>query len=93
MHGGYQQENRRGRTSHEHYPALIAGQQHFDELQGDVGLPFCLERQNHRMRADVKADGRRLVQAEVIYFAGEVSLAQEKVSHRHGCMPATVIKV
>ncbi|PNH77815.1 alpha-galactosidase [Vibrio diazotrophicus] len=76
MHGGYQQENRRGRTSHEHYPALIAGQQHFDELQGDVwGFHFAWSG-NHRMRADVKADGRRLVQAEVIYFAGEVSLAQ-----------------
>lgn len=34
--GGYQQENRRGRTSHEHYPALIAGTKAFDEISGET---------------------------------------------------------
>ncbi|MFB9136633.1 alpha-galactosidase [Vibrio olivae] len=76
LHGGYQQENRRGRTSHEHYPALVAGTAHFDEMQGDVwGFHFAWSG-NHRLRVDVKADGRRYTQAEVIYFPGEIALNQ-----------------
>ncbi|QXO18083.1 alpha-galactosidase [Vibrio ostreae] len=76
QHGGYQQENRRGRTSHEHYPALIAGSRHFDEMNGDVwGFHFAWSG-NHRLRVDAKADGRRYFQAEVIYLPGEISLAQ-----------------
>lgn len=76
--GGYQQENRRGRTSHEHYPALIAGTAHFDEMQGDVwGFHFAWSG-NHRLRVDVKADGRRYMQAEVIYLPGEIMLEQDQ---------------
>lgn len=76
LQGGYQQENRRGRTSHEHYPALVAGTQHFDEMQGDVwGFHFAWSG-NHRLRVDVKADGRRYMQAEVIYLPGEIALQQ-----------------
>ncbi|WP_211252098.1 alpha-galactosidase [Vibrio rhizosphaerae] len=76
LQGGYQQENRRGRTSHEHYPALIAGSQHFDELHGDVwGFHFAWSG-NHRLRVDVKADGRRYMQAEVIYLPGEMTLEE-----------------
>ncbi|PMH46078.1 alpha-galactosidase [Vibrio sp. 10N.286.49.B3] len=74
--GGYQQENRRGRTSHEHYPALVVGSQNFNEINGDVwGFHFAWSG-NHRLRVDVKADGRRLMQAEVIYLPGEVALDQ-----------------
>lgn len=76
LQGGYQQENRRGRTSHEHYPALVAGSAHFDELTGDVwGFHFAWSG-NHRLRVDVKTDGRRYMQAEVIYLPGEISLQQ-----------------
>nr|WP_319552708.1 alpha-galactosidase [uncultured Vibrio sp.] len=74
LHNGYQQENRRGRTSHEHYPAMVAGTSSFTETQGDVwGFHFAWSG-NHRLRADVKTDGRRTMQAEVIYFPGEVAL-------------------
>ncbi|MCG7588138.1 alpha-galactosidase [Photobacterium sp. OFAV2-7] len=72
--GGYQQENRRGRTSHEHYPALIAGTQYFNETHGDVWGFHLAWSGNHRMRVDVKADGRRFMQAEAIYLPGEVAL-------------------
>ncbi|ENH7393208.1 alpha-galactosidase [Vibrio vulnificus] len=76
LQGGYQQENRRGRTSHEHYPALVAGSAHFDEMSGDVwGFHFAWSG-NHRLRVDVKADGRRYMQAEVIYLPGEVALKE-----------------
>lgn len=74
--GGYQQENRRGRTSHEHYPALVVGTAHFDEMKGDVwGFHFAWSG-NHRLRVDVKADGRRYMQAEVIYLPGEIALEE-----------------
>ncbi|MBE4591069.1 alpha-galactosidase [Vibrio navarrensis] len=74
LQGGYLQENRRGRTSHEHYPALVVGTRHFDEMSGDVwGFHFAWSG-NHRLRVDVKADGRRAMQAEVIYLPGEVAL-------------------
>ncbi|WP_332395934.1 alpha-galactosidase [Vibrio metschnikovii] len=76
LQGGYQQENRRGRTSHEHYPALVAGTSHFDEMNGEVwGFHFAWSG-NHRLRVDVKADGRRYMQAEVIYFPGEIALKE-----------------
>lgn len=35
-HDGFVIENRRGKTSHEHFPALIAGTPSFSEMQGDV---------------------------------------------------------
>ncbi|MGL5947975.1 MAG: alpha-galactosidase [Aeromonas sp.] len=75
-HGGYQQENRRGRTGHEHFPALVMGSQAFSEQQGEVWGAHFAWSGNHRLRVDVKADGRRFLQAEVIYYAGEISLGQ-----------------
>ena len=66
--GGYQQENRRGRTSHEHYPALIAGTKAFDEMSGETWGFHLAWSGNHRMRVDVKADGRRFMQAEALYL-------------------------
>ena len=35
-HDSFVLENRRGRTSHEHFPALITGSQAFSEMQGEV---------------------------------------------------------
>ena len=76
--GGYQQENRRGRTSHEHYPALIAGNEHFNEVNGEVWGFHLAWSGNHRMRVDVKADGRRFMQAEALYFPGEIALQKDQ---------------
>lgn len=73
-HAGYQQENRRGRTSHQHYPALIAGTAGFDENHGEVWGAHFAWSGNHRMRIDVKADGRRVLQAEALYVPGEIVL-------------------
>lgn len=33
---------------------------------------------NHRLRAEVKTDGRRYLQAEALYLAGEMALAEGK---------------
>lgn len=76
-HGGYQQENRRGRTSHQHYPALICGTEGFGENHGEIwGVHFAWSG-NHRMRVDVKADGRRVLQAEALYVPGEIVLQSQ----------------
>ncbi len=75
-HGSYQQENRRGRTSYEHFPAFIQGAAGFNEQQGELwGFHFGWSG-NHRLRSDVKTDGRRFIQAEALYFAGEIQLAE-----------------
>lgn len=80
-HGGYQQENRRGRTSHEYFPGLMQGVNGFSEQRGEVWGFHLGWSGNHRLRSDIKSDGRRFVQAEAIYFSGEISLAEgESVS-------------
>ncbi len=44
-HDSFVLENRRGRTSHEHFPALITGSRAFSEMQGEVwGRASGLER-------------------------------------------------
>ena len=73
--GGFIQENRRGRTSHEHYPALMVGPCGFAEETGEVWGAHLAWSGNHRMRVDVKADGRRVLQAEALYLPGETYLA------------------
>lgn len=76
QHGGYQQENRRGRTSHEHFPALVVGTAAFNDVSGEVWGVHLAWSGNHRLRVDVKADGRRFIQAEALYYPGEIELAQ-----------------
>ena len=75
-HDSFVIENRRGRTSHEHFPALIAGSHGFSEQQGEVWGVHLGWSGNHRLRCEVKTDGRRYVQAEALYLAGEMSLAE-----------------
>ncbi len=76
--GGYISENRRGRTSHEHYPALIAGEAGFTDNQGAVWGAHLGWSGNHRMRLDIKADGRRVLQAEALYLPGEIYLKPQQ---------------
>ncbi len=77
-HGGFVQENRRGRTSHEYFPALVIGQPGFSEQQGALWGLHLAWSSNHRLRADCKSDGRRQVQAEALYFPGEIVLAPDE---------------
>ncbi|WP_163131964.1 alpha-galactosidase [Agarivorans sp. Alg241-V36] len=73
-HGGFMQENRRGRTSHENFPGLFAGSNNFDQQNGQVWGFHLGWSGNHQLRADVKSDGRRFVQAGELLLAGEVRL-------------------
>ncbi|EQB4446321.1 MAG: alpha-galactosidase [Pluralibacter gergoviae] len=75
-HDSYVLESRRGRSSHEHFPALIAGSEAFSEMRGDVWGVHLGWSGNHRLRAEVKTDGRRYLQAEALYLPGEVALGE-----------------
>lgn len=75
-HDSFVLENRRGRTSHEHFPAMITGSQAFSEMQGEVWGVHLGWSGNHRLRAEVKTDGRRYLQAEALYLPGEMALAE-----------------
>lgn len=75
-HGGYHQENRRGRTSHEYFPGAIIGESGFNETTGRACAFHLAWSGNHRIGIEVKSDGRRYFQAESLYQSGEITLAQ-----------------
>lgn len=75
-HDSFVIENRRGRTSHEHFPALITGSRNFSESQGSVWGVHLGWSGNHRLRAEVKTDGRRYIQAEALYLPGEMAISE-----------------
>ncbi|MEQ9903518.1 alpha-galactosidase [Pectobacterium aroidearum] len=78
QHGGFIQESRRGRSSHEYFPAFILGESAFNEQHGSVWGVHLGWSGNHRLRADIKTDGRRVVQAEALYLPGEITLTQSE---------------
>lgn len=78
-HNSFVLENRRGRTSHEHFPALITGSPAFSEMQGEVWGVHLAWSGNHRLRAGVKTDGRRYLQAEALYLPGEMALTEGEI--------------
>ncbi|MFA0413263.1 alpha-galactosidase [Vibrio renipiscarius] len=75
-HGGFMQENRRGRTSHENFPGLFVGSKGFSEQVGQVWGFHLGWSGNHQLRADVRSDGRRFVQAGELLLSGEVHLKE-----------------
>lgn len=75
-HCGYLQENRRGRTSHEYFPGMIVGTSGFKEQTGEVWGIHLGWSGNHRIQVAVKSNGKRFIQAEALYLAGEISLAK-----------------
>lgn len=75
-HDSFVIENRRGRSSHEHFPALIAGSRGFSEQQGEVWGVHLGWSGNHRLRMEAKTDGRRYLQAEALYLAGEKIISE-----------------
>ncbi len=67
-------ENRRGRSSHDHVAVLFAGSSGFDENHGEVYGFHLGWSGNSRLVAERLSDGRRYLQAGELLFAGEVSL-------------------
>ncbi|MCO6552472.1 MAG: alpha-galactosidase [Gilliamella sp.] len=75
-HCGYLQENRRGRTSHEYFPGMMVGTEGFKEQTGEIWGIHLGWSGNHRIQVAVKSNGKRFIQAEALYYAGEISLAK-----------------
>ena len=73
--GSYVRENRRGKTSHDTFPGLIAFSPGTGELQGECYGYHLGASANHRLRAELMADGRSYVQFGELLFPGEVVLS------------------
>lgn len=72
--GSYVRENRRGKTSHDTFPGLIAFPEGTGELTGECFGYHLGASANHRLRAELMADGRSYVQFGELLFPGEVTL-------------------
>ena len=73
--GSLVRENRRGRTSHEDFPGVIACTANCDEQQGLAYGWHLGWSGNHRLAVETLSDGRALVMAEALLLPGEVRLA------------------
>ena len=72
--GSLVRENRRGRTSHDAFPGLIACTSTCDERQGLAYGWHLGWSGNHRLAVETLSDGRALVMAEALYLPGEIRL-------------------
>jgi alpha-galactosidase len=73
--GLFASENRRGRLSHDRFPALIAGTAGLSEDSGEVWGFHLGWSGNHRSTAERLDDGRALVMLGELYHPGEAMLA------------------
>ena len=73
--GQFVKESRRGRTSHDRYPAIVIGPRGFSENDGEVLALHLGWSGNHTLVVDRLDDGRRLVHAGELFEPGEVILA------------------
>lgn len=67
-------ENRRGRTSHDSFPAMILGTEGFDETRGTVLGAHLAWSGNHRILHERLPDGLRQLQLGELLLPGEVIL-------------------
>ncbi len=73
--GGYIRENRRGRTSHDSFPAVILCGQATTENAGEAYGVHLAWSGNHRVRVDTLTDGRVFASMGALLLPGEVRLA------------------
>jgi alpha-galactosidase len=72
--GGYVRENRRGRTSHDSFPAVILCAPSTTENTGDAFGIHLAWSGNHRLRVDTLNDGRVFASMGALLLPGEVQL-------------------
>ncbi len=72
--GTWAAENRKGRTSHDHFPQIILGTPGFGEHHGEVYGFHLGWSGNHKICVDVLDDGRRLVRLGEFLHPGEIVL-------------------
>lgn len=76
--GDYVRENRRGRTSHDSFPAVIHCTAQTDERSGEAyGLHLAWSG-NHRLRVSSLSDGRVFAALGVLLFPGEIRLQPQE---------------
>lgn len=73
-HGAFIAENRSGRTSHEHVPAVWAVQRETSEWAGQVWAVHLAWSGNHSVFAEVLPDGRKYAQFGELLHPGELCL-------------------
>ena len=73
--GGFVRDNRRGRTSHDAFPGLIAGPAGFSEQSGRVFGFHLAWSGNHRLVAEVLPNGDRRIVVGELPMPGEIVLA------------------
>ncbi|RME64032.1 MAG: alpha-galactosidase, partial [Alphaproteobacteria bacterium] len=72
--GAYVRESRRGRTSHDSFPALVIESEHCTETQGEaLGLHLGWSG-NHRLVVENLPDGRGYAQLGELFLPGEMRL-------------------
>lgn len=69
-------ENHRGRTSHDSFPGMIAGERGFSEHRGSVWGLHLAYSGNHKLVAERLTDGARHVQLAEWLYPGEIELNQ-----------------
>ncbi len=74
--GTYLRENKRGRTSHDSFPAIILCSANTREQSGEAFAMHLAWSGNHTIRGDSISDGRVFVSMGAYLFPGEVQLAQ-----------------
>jgi alpha-galactosidase len=74
--GTYLRENKRGRTSHDSFPAIILCDTSTREQSGEAFAMHLAWSGNHIIRADSISDGRVFASMGAYLFPGEVQLAQ-----------------
>lgn len=67
-------ENRRGRTSHEHFPGLILGEKSSGEYQGQVIGVHLAWSSNYKLIVERLDNGKLYIQAGVLFAPGEMRL-------------------
>ncbi|TGG95466.1 alpha-galactosidase [Natronospirillum operosum] len=68
-------ENRRGRTSHDSFPGIIAGVPGFQETRGEVWGLHLAWSGNHQLVAEKTSLGERHIQLGEWFYPGEIALA------------------
>ena len=75
FNGAYLRENRRGRTSHDSFPAIILSTPSTNELHGEAYGFHLAWSGNHRIRVDTLSDGRVFASLGALFWPGEIRLA------------------
>lgn len=76
--GRYQIDNRRGRTSHEHFPGLLLGDASSSELSGDAFAAHLGWSGNYRLVLDTLSEHERYLQCGELLFPGEIILQHQE---------------